>query len=210
MMLTVCCVSRNKAIYVTGLHMLLQLAVKCIQSGHQINIQFVNDTSQLPKLMKTSERILWIDYGASLDLDSFDRIFDKTEITVFPAVVEGINWDRFKDKVKSGSTEPINQIGLDFDTEVDRKISDGCYTVKSTNPSIWVMDCKSVISKIRDAKGEGIKLPYTMNEIFQKFVDKKVKIQAYTKCNVLKHYSYECVGNILEAVGVSTKQDEVN
>lgn len=206
MMLTICCVSRNKSIYVTCLHMLLQLTVKCIQSGHQINIQFVNDASQLPKLMKSSERILWVEYGTSLDHESFDKIFEKTEITVFPAVTEGIDWNAFKQKVESGSKEPVSQMGLNFDTEVDRKISDGMYTVKRTVPSIWVMDCKSIISKIREAKGDGIKLPYTIDEIFQKFVDKKVKIQAYTKCNVLKHYSYECVGNILEAVGVSTKQ----
>lgn len=206
MLLTVCCVSRNKSIYVTGLHMLLQLAVKCIQSGHQINIQFVNDASSLPKIMKNSERILWIDYGSSLDVDSFDKIFEKTEITVFPAVTEGIDWGMFTTKIKNGSKEPVSQMGLNFDTVVDRKISDGVYTVKSTNPSIWVMDCKSVIQKLRDAKGEGLKLPYTIEDIFQKCVDKKVKIQAYTKCNVLKHYSHECVGNILEAVGVSTKQ----
>ena len=206
MLLSVCCVSRNKSVYVTCLHMLLQLAVKCIQSGHQINIQFVNDTSQLPKLMKTHERILWVDYGASLDVESFDKIFEKTEITVFPSVKEGINWTMFADKVKTGSNEPVGQMGLDFDTDVDRKISDGMYTVKSANPSIWVMDCKSVIAKVREAKGEGLKLPYTMEEIFQKFVDKKVKIQAYVKCNVLRHYSHECLGNILEAVGVSTKQ----
>lgn len=206
MLLTVCCVSRNKSIYVTGLHMLLQLAVKCIQSGHQINIQFVNDSSNLSKIIKSSERILWIDYGSSLDPDSFDKIFEKTEITVFPAVTEGIDWGMFTDKIKKGSTEPVSQMGLNFDTVVDRKISDGLYTVKSTNPSIWVMDCKAVIQKLRDAKGEGLKLPYTIEEIFQKCVERKVKVQAYTKCNVLKHYSHECVGNILEAVGVSTKQ----
>lgn len=206
MLITVCCVSRNKSIYVTGLHMLLQLAVKCIQTGHQINIQFVSDASQLPRIMKNSERVLWVDYGASLDVESFDKIFEKTEITVFPAVTEGIDWPLFKSKIQNGSSEPISQMGLNFDTVVDRKISDGMYTVTKTVPSVWVMDCKAVTAKVRDAKGEGLKLPYTIEEIFQKFVDKKVKIQAYTKCNVLKHYSYECIGNILEAVGVTTKQ----
>lgn len=187
--------------------MLLQLAIFCIQRGHQINIQFVNDITNLPRIMKNSERILWVDYGASLDQESFDKILDKTEITVFPSVTEGINWSRFTDKVKTGTSEPTSQIGLDFDTEVDRKISDGLYTVKKTVPSVWVMDCKSVVSKVRDAKGEGLKLPSTVEEVFQKFVDKKVKIQAYTKCNILRHYSHECVGNILEAVGVCTKQE---
>lgn len=209
MILTVACVTRNKAIYVTGLHMLLQLTAKCVHTGNQINIQFVQDSSQLPRLLKTSERVLWVDYGASLDVESFDKIFEKHgDILVFPAVKEGINWSRFSDVVKNGSTtEPLSQIGLDFDTVVDKKVEDGFYTVKGTVPSVFVMDCSKVYEKLREKKGEGLKLPHTIEDIFQKCVEKGVKIQAYTKCNVLRHYSHECVGNILEAVGVSCKRE---
>ncbi len=208
MLLTVACVSRNKSIYVTGLHMLLQLTAKCIQAGHQINIQFVNDPSQMTRLLKMCERVLWVDYGACLDVESFDKIFEKHgEILVFPSVKEGVNWSRFETGVREKSSEPIHQLGLDFDTVVDKKISDGIYTVKSTTPSVFVMDCPKVFDKIREKKGEGVKLPNTMDEIFQKYVEKGVKIHAYTKCNVIRHYSHECVGNILEAVGVSCKQE---
>lgn len=190
--------------------MLLQLTAKCVQTGNQINIQFVQDASQIPRLLKTSERLMWIDYGASLDVESFDRIFDKksSEIVVFPAVKEGINWSRFAEGVKKGTTEPLPQVGLDFDTTVDKKVEDDLYTTKNTDPSVFVvMDCSKVYEKLRDKKGEGIKLPHTMGEIFQKCVEKGVKVHAYTKCNVLRHYSHECVGNILEAVGVSCKKE---
>lgn len=190
--------------------MLLQLTAKCVQTGNQINIQFVQDASQFARLLKTSERLLWIDYGACLDVESFDKIFDKraSDIIVFPAVKEGINWTRFADGVKTATTEPLSQVGLDFDTVVDKKIEDGMYAVKSTAPSVFVvLDCTKTYEKLREKKGEGIKLPSNTEEIFQKCVEKGVKVHAYTKCNVLRHYSHECVGNILEAVGISCRKE---
>lgn len=205
MRLTVAVMTRNKAIYVTCLHMLLQLTSACIQTGHQMNIVFVNDTSGLNKLIKTSERLLWVDYGSCLDTESFSKIFEKMDMLVFPAVKEGINWERFRKSVQDGSNEPVSQVALDFDTVVGRKISDGMYIVESTNPSIWVIDTKCA-DKLRDKKGEGLNIPPTIEEFFKKCVTKEIKVVAYTKCNVLKHYSHECVGNILEAVGVTCKQ----
>ena len=205
MRLTVAVMTRNKSIYVTCLHMLLQLTAMCIQTNHQMNIVFVNDTSGLQKLIKSSERLLWVDYGACLDNESFPKIFEKMEVVVFPAVKEGINWVRFKENVENGSKEPVSQSALDFDTVVGKKVSDGMYVVESSVPSIWVMDTKCA-DKLRDKKGEGMNLPNSIEDVFKKFVAKDVKVHAYVKCNVLKHYSHECVGNILEAVGITCKQ----
>ena len=206
MRITVVCVSRNKSIYVTTLHMLLQLSVRCFQNGHQINVQFVQDASGMSKIMKSSDRLLWVDYGACLDSDSFDTLFDKYEVLVYPSVKEGINWEVFKDRVKKGTDEPIGQVGLDFDTDVGKKISDGMYVVNSSNPAVFAIDCAKVIDKVRDKKGQGMNLPTTIEDVFKKFVQKEVKITAYSKCKVLRHYSHECVGNILEAIGVSCKE----
>jgi len=198
--------SRNKAVYVTGLHMILQLTAKCIQSGHQINIIFGHDSQGLAQAIKSSERILWVEYGACLDVESFDRIFDpKLELLIFPAVKEGINWTAFKENINNGSKEPISQAGLDFDTEVDKEIGDGIYTVKSSTPVVWVFDCKAA-DKLRDRKGEGVKIPRDIPDFVKKCVDKGVKVHAYTKANVLVHYTHEAIGNILEAVGITTKQ----
>ena len=206
MRLTIVCMSRNKSIYVTTLHMLLQLSVKCFQNGHQINVQFVQDSSGMSKIMKASERVLWVDYGACLDSESFDTLFEKYEVMVYPAVKEGINWGVFKDRVISGGDEPVSQVGLDFDTVVGKKISDGMYVVESANPAVFSMDCSKVIDKVRERKGTGMNLPDHVEDVFKKFVQKGVKITAYTKCKVLRHYTHECVGNILEAVGVSCKE----
>jgi len=204
-MVHVCMVTRNKAITVTGLHMLLQMSGRCYQKqDHQINIHFVEDTRSLHKLIKTADRILWVNYGFCLDTESFDNVFDsKNEVLVFPSVKEGINWDRFKKEVKRDSKEPIHQLGMEFDTELDKKISEGFWTVTKTNPSVFVIDCKSVDKKLRTKKGEGIKLPRDVDLIFEKFKENGVKVVASTKANVLVHYAHECLGNILEANGVT-------
>jgi hypothetical protein len=205
MRLTVCCVSRNKSIYVTTLHMLLQLAAKTIQSGHQINIVFVTDLSELAKLLKAHERILWVNYGSSLDIPSFEHVFKKFEVAVFPAVKEGVNWNQFTEKIKNRTSEPVHQIGLEFDTTVDKKIENGVWTVKESTPAIWCIDCK-VIDKLRSRKGEGVKLPHTTEDLFKKFQECGVKCIAYTTSDVLMHYSHECVGSLLEIAGLTCQQ----
>lgn len=205
MKLTVCCASRNKSIYVTTLHMLLQLTAMAIQSGHQMNVMFVNDMSDIAKLLKTNERILWVSYGSSLDVPSFEHLFKKFEVAVFPAALEGVDWNQFKAGVQSRTTEPLHQVGLRFDTTVDKKIEDGVWTVSEASPAIWCIDCK-VIDKLRVRKGEGIKLPTTTAELFKKFKEHDVRCIAYTTADVLMHYSHECVGSLLEVAGVQCQK----
>ena len=206
MRLTVCCVSRNKSIYVTTLHMLLQLTGHAVQNGHQINITFVTDMNELPKLMKTCERILWVNYGSSLDNASFPNVFKKCEVGVFPAVTEGVLWDQFKKGVQTKTNEPLHQIGMGFDTTLEKKIEEDVWSVKECAPSIWVADCAKVVEKVKGRKGEGLKLPNTTGEVFKKFIDNDVRVIAYTKSDVLMHYSHECIGSLLETAGVSCQK----
>ena len=57
MLVQLCLVTRNKAITVTTLHMLLQLANRCYQrQDHQLAINFVEDTRALAKFIRQGER----------------------------------------------------------------------------------------------------------------------------------------------------------
>lgn len=204
MLLQVCLVTRNKAITVTTLHMLLQLAGRCYQrQDHQLAINFVEDTKPMVKFIRQGERVLWVDYACSLDPDSFEHVFDPMkgrDVLIFPTVTEGIDWNRFRKNV--GSKESVNQIGLNFDTEVGSKISDGIWTVTRSNPKVFVVNGSAVEKKTRQKKGEGLRLPRDVDLIFEKFKECDVKMHAWTKANVLVLYTHECVGNILEANGV--------
>lgn len=202
MILNVCVETRNKAIPVPVLHMLLQLSVKCFSEGHHIMIHFMEDTKGLNRLVRMGDRVMWCGYGHSLDGESFDAIFNKAaDIIVFPSVIEGVDWDKFRSEVKSGTSEPIEQIGLKFDTDVDKPTGNGFWTVKRTHPSVLVFDGKAVDKKLRTKKGEGLKLP-PLDELFDTCQKYGVKTLAYTKAKVLIHFTHECLGNILEANGI--------
>ena len=179
--------------------------------GIHNNIIFVNDdpfekAELIMKNLKTAERLAFIDYSVFLDLETIDKIFtspfDKYNCLVFPCVKEGINWEAFKLNVNT--TEPNEQIALDFDTVIDQKVAESIYKVKSTEPRCWIMDTKPVLKAIRERKGEGIKLPAKNSEMFQKFIDRGVKICAYTACKLVITYPHECLSNILESAGVKT------
>tara|TARA_B110000305_G_C19382342_1_gene610278 strand:+ start:511 stop:978 length:468 start_codon:yes stop_codon:yes gene_type:complete len=152
--------------------------------------------------MKTHERIVFIDFGISLDDDSINQIFEKHEnvgCLVFPGVNNGIDWTLFKTKVKEGSTEPVSQMGLNFDTEVGMKISDTIYRVTSTQARAWIMNTKNVMKTIKDKKSGSYKI---YPKMFEKFKEQGVRIYAFTAAKLTMTYTHECVSNILNAAGV--------
>ena len=115
------------------LHTVLRLNLHCIQRRDTQNeVVYVNDdpydkSASIQKYMKSADRILFIDFGVSLDEGSIGQVLaDHNGIgcVVFPGVTEGIDWDLFKTKVKEGSTEPVEQMGLHFDTKVGKKVGD--------------------------------------------------------------------------------------
>lgn len=205
--LHVVAVTRNKSISATTLHTMMNMHMQCMMRSCHLEIHFVEDKSMLPKIIKTGERIFWMDYGTNLNQEILPKIIEPFEkgiqILVFPSVKEGIDWDMFTKKTKSGSNEPVNQRGLHFDTSVGRKIVDGIYECDKTAARVWVMDAKPVDKKLRGGK-EPIKLQLLDNEaMFTQLKNLGIKIGVATEAVVVCHYVHECFGNILEASGVS-------
>lgn len=206
--------TKNSSISVRTLHNLLNINnIAVIQNNVQIELTFVNDnpfekTKTLMKKMKTSDRILCIDYGISMDPESVKKIFEPFpqgyNCLVFPCVEEGVDWDMFKNKVKNNVKEPTHQMGLNFDTKVSRKISDDLYKVSETNPKVWLIDSKQVLKKLKGKnKNETLKIPAQTSEIFEKFNEKGINVFAFVDAKICKTYQHECFSNILEAAGVN-------
>lgn len=200
-------VTRNKSISATTLHTAMNIHMLCMQRGVHLEVHFVDDRSTLPKLIKTGERLFWMDYGTNLNNEILSKVvepFDKgVQVLVFPSVKEGINWDQFAKKTKEGSTEPANQRGLAFDTDVGKKMADGLYECAKTNARVWAMDTKPVDKKLRGGK-EPIKLPLEgpPEIMFEKLKSIGIKIGVASEAIVVCHFVHECFGNILEAAGV--------
>lgn len=199
-------VTRNKSIAGTTLHTMMNMHMQCMVRGLHVEIHFVTDKSSLPKMIKSGERIMWLDYGTNIDEASIIKAiepFDKgVQVLVFPSVKEGIDWDRFVKRTREGSTEPVHQRGLGFDTEVGKKIVDDIYDVTKTSARVWAMDAKPVDKKLRQGKVP-INLPLTDDgEMFKTLINNGIKVGAFTTADVVCHYVHECFGNILEMNGI--------
>tara|TARA_X000000368_G_scaffold239370_1_gene188983 strand:- start:1753 stop:2310 length:558 start_codon:yes stop_codon:yes gene_type:complete len=184
-----------------------------MQRGNTENeVVFVNEdpfekADMIYKYLKTHDRIFFVDFGISVDDDSLEIAFDKHDgigCMVFPGVTEGIDWDMFKEKVKKGTKEPVEQMGLHFDTEVGTKVSGDVYTVKETSAKAWVMLNKNVMKNLKDRKNGSFKIHPRMKTMFMKFQEAGIKIHAYTASKLIMTYSHECISNILNAAGVKS------
>jgi hypothetical protein len=201
-------VTRSKACHVKTLHTILKLNIKCIQKNINNEITYVDDdpfkkADIIQQYAKTHERIFFVDFGINVDEESIDRVLGDLSgfgVLVFPGVKEGVDWNLFKTKVRSDCKEPISQMGLHFDTEVGKEISENIHLVTSTEAKCWVMNTKNLIKNIKDKKGNWKIYP----KMFEKFKDQGVKIYAFTAAKLTMTYTHECISNILNAAGVKT------
>ena len=198
--------TRNKSISATSLHTAMNLHGLCMMRGTHIEIHFVEDKSTLPKLIKSGERIFWMEYGTNLNNEILSKVidpFDKgVNVLVFPSVREGINWEQFEKKTRAGSLESAGQRGLTFDTEVGKKLADGLYECVKTSARVWAMDAKPVDKKLRGGK-TNVNLPVDNNEkMFDTLTAIGLKVGVASEAVVVCHFVHECFGNILEAAGV--------
>ena len=202
----VCAETKNKSISATTLHTMMNLHMLCMMRGIHLEIHFVEDKSGLAKLIKSGDRIFWMEYGTNLNNEILHKVVEPFEknlnVLVFPSVKEGIDWDAFAKKTRAGINESPGQRGLSFDTTVGKKISNGLYECDKTSARVWAMDAKAVDKKLRGGKDQ-IKLPIDTNENMFGLLDKiGVKIGVASEAVVVCHFVHECFGNILEAAGV--------
>ena len=213
MKLSIIIVTRNSSIAVRTLHNLLNInGFSFTTENNTLELTYVNDdpfekTKILTKKLKTSDKILFIEYGVSMDINSIKEIFkpleNNADCIIFPCVKPGVNWDMFKNKIKNKTEEPSNQMGLDFDTDVSNKISENYYKVKTTNPKCWIFNSKSIVKHLKEKKGDGLKLPSQNEELFNKILSRSNKVYAYVAANIHITYQHECLSNILNAAGIN-------
>lgn len=200
--------TRSKSCSVKTLHTILKLNIHCLQNNVQNEIVYVNDDpfekiEMIQKCLSKCDRLFFIDFGIGVDDASVKQIFESHEglgVLVFPGVKEGIDWGLFKHKVREGSSEPVSQMGLNFDTQVGKKISTDIYSVTSTEAKSWVMFSKNVMKNAKDKKGN-----FNLHvKMFDKLKEQGVKIYAFTASKLTMTYPHECISNILGTAGVKT------
>ena len=210
MHIVTCIVTRNAAISTKTLHSMLNINKLVFTFGFTHEYIYVNDDlserqSIFLKKIKNCDRLVWIDYSISVDGETLPKLYDKFvqgyNCLVLPCVTPGIDWDLFKKKVLSGSHEPVSQMGLHFDTTVDKCIGENYYTITETNPKCWSIDSKQFVKCIRDKKGETT-IPLKVSDMFKKLVERGLKVYTYTNANIFVTYPHECIGNILQSASI--------
>jgi hypothetical protein len=199
---------RSKSCHVKTLHTMLRLNILCLERGAQHEISYVNDdvhakSDIIKRKMKDCDKLFFIDFGVHVDEASLLQIFETHDCLIFPAAAEGIDWNMFKQKVLSDSDEPVEQLGLHFDTAIGAKVSDDIYKVVSTNPKSWVARGPLMHKTLKNKKTPGITLPLKFNEMFEKLAKNGMKVYAFTGAKLTVTYPHECLSNILEAAGVT-------
>lgn len=205
-------VTRGKSCHVKTLHTILKFNIRCMKTGTENEVVFVNDepfekAEIIYKYLKSHDRIFFVDFGISVDEGSLDKVFEKHDgvgCLVFPGVTEGVDWGMFKEKVISKYNEPIEQMGLHFDTIVANRISDDIYAVNETSAKSWVMMNKNVMKHLKDKKNGAFKIHPRMKNMFLKFKEAGIKIHAYTAAKLVMTYSHECISNILNTAGIKS------
>ena len=200
-------VTRSKSCHVKTLHTILRVNMKCVQTNSKNEIVYVDDNPYqkaeiIQESLKRCDRLLFIDFGIGMDQGSIDQVFEKHEglpCLVFPGVTDGVDWGLFRSKVQQDIPEPVEQMGLQFDTEVGKKISDDIYNVVTTDARVWIMNSKHILKSIKDKKTGNTKI---YPKMFEKFKEQGVKIYAFTASKLTMTYTHECISNILNAAGV--------
>ena len=195
-----CMVTKNKAISTMTLHSAMQINLHCMANNISLEIQFHTDKSNFQKPMKSAERMVWIDYGVHIDKETIEKLLsdfpDNYKVLVLPCVTDHVDWDMFKKKTLAGSTEPVHQRGMKFDTEYllnkSQHIAD--FVSSESGGRLLALDTKHVLKKLRDSDSS-----YKSLEQLKKL---GVKIGVLRSCSATCHYVYECFGNIIESTGV--------
>ena len=196
MQLTLCLVTKNKALHTTTLHSAMCFNMICMSKGINLCVQFVTDQGGIHKFLKTCDRLIWIDYGVSINQETVERLITTDwQGIVVPCVKDEVDWEQFRKKTNEGTEEPVYQRGLKFDIEMNpiSKKTDIMEYV-SGNPRIFSLDSKAVLKKLRDSSSD-----YKSIEQLKKL---GLKICVLRSAPVTCHYVYECIGNILESSGV--------
>lgn len=203
MQLTLCIVTKNKSMHTTTLHSAMTLNMICMTRGIHLSIQFIeNSESNIQKILKTCDRLIWIDYGVSVTQQTLERLLETNDwnISVVPCVTNEVDWDQFRKKTLSSEcNEPVHQRALKFDIESRpiQKKNDVLEYVSGT-PRVFCVDSKPVLKKLRDTD--------TSFKSMDQLKKMGVKICVLKSETVTCHYVYECIGNILESSGVRTSK----
>jgi len=197
-------ITRNHSVYTTTLHTLMLIHSYCMNNNKTIKINFYPDKSKLHNCVKDGDRFVFLDYACSIDADTISKLLGEfppsVRMLVIPSVLENVDWAQFKKKTLANSDEPANQRGLTFNISVGKEISDEVYEYSDCvqDARVYSLDTKHILKRMKEEDTKFLDETHVLN----KMKKLKLKVGVLAKNAVVCHYTYECMGNVLDAMGI--------
>ena len=153
---------------------ILNLQAACVQRGIECFIDFIGNESLVERarnilaarfLESGATHLLFIDADIGFSPDAVFRLLDsKKEVVTAVYPKKALNWDQIKAKLDAGETEPVYQMGLDFNINIatqSSQVTDGLVQVLDSATGFMLIQ-RSVLTRMYEHYRQEL---YCVNDI---------------------------------------------
>jgi len=204
----------NHQIAVRTLSVLIGLTSQLTKQGVPWEVNYSSNDSEDKRAwfingMKKYDTLVFLDHGTSFDLRPLlSTPWQKAcSMLIIPSLKKTLDWKRFKETCTLEIEEPLGQRALQFDTEVNEKkpISGPgtqLYPVTNSDARVFLLDCKQVLRKLKDKKGNFIQVPLKSTEWVRFLKERSVQIAAAVDIPCTNTIAHKCVSGLGKSNGL--------
>ena len=204
----------NHQIAVRTLSVLIGLTSQLTKQGVPWEVNYSSNDSEDKRAwfingLKKYDTLIFLDHGTSFDpRPLLSTPWQKAcSMLIMPSLKKTIDWKRFKETCTLEIEEPLGQRALQFDTEVNEKkpISGPgtqLYLVTNSDARVFLLDCKQVLRKLKDKKGNFIQVPLKSTEWVRFLKERSVQIAAAVDIPCTNTIAHKCVSGLGKSNGL--------
>jgi hypothetical protein len=204
----------NHQIAVRTLSVLIGLTTQLTKQGVPWEVNYSSNDSEdkrewVLQGLKKYDTLVFFDHGTSFDLRPLlSTPWQKAcSMLIIPSLKNVIDWERFKETCTEDLQEPLGQRALVFDTQVNEKKpipgpGTQLYPVTNSDARVFLLDCKQVLRKLKDKKGNFIQVPLKSTEWVRFFKERGVQIAAAVDIPCTNTIAHKCVSGLGKSNGL--------
>ena len=204
----------NHQIAVRTLSVLIGLTTQLTKQGVDWEVNYSSNDSEDKRAwvvqgLKKYDTLVFFDHGTSFDLRPLlSTPWQKVcSMLIIPSLKNVIDWERFKETCTLEIEEPIGQRALVFDTQVNEKKpipgpGTQLYPVTNSDARVFLLDCKQVLRKLKDKKGNFIQVPLKSTEWTRFLKERGVQIAAAVDIPCTNTIAHKCVSGLGKSNGL--------
>jgi hypothetical protein len=204
----------NHQIAVRTLSVLIGLTTQLTKQGVDWEVNYSSNDSEdkrewVLQGLKKYDTLVFFDHGTSFDLRPLlSTPWQKAcSMLIIPSLKNVIDWERFKETCTEDLQEPLGQRALVFDTQVNEKKpipgpGTQLYPVTNSDARVFLLDCKQVLRKLKDKKGNFIQVPLKSTEWTRFLKERGVQIAAAVDIPCTNTIAHKCVSGLGKSNGL--------